>query len=133
VAGEPVEFARRLCRANLIYGSRVIIGSATFNLAESAVDVRPMELIHRFTEGAPEEIYELLAMKNVLSAEELERRDLFWKAVVYFREAHWDEAVTLFYGARGNNGGDGPVDFYLRRIEQVRGGMPALGWRPGSF
>ena len=133
VAGEPVEFARRLCRANLIYGSRLLIGSTTFNLAETAVDVRPMELIHRFTEGAPEEIYELLAVKNVLSAEDLERRDLFWKAVVYFREAHWDEAVTLFCGARGHNGGDGPIDFYLRRIEQVRGGLPVLGWKAGNL
>ena len=133
VAGEPVEFARRLCRANLIYGSRLLIGSATFGLAEAAVDVRPMELIHRFTDGAPEEIYELLAVKNVLSAEELERRDLFWKAVVYFREAHWDEAVTLFCGARGHHGGDGPIDFYLRRIDQVRGGLPVLGWKAGNL
>ncbi len=128
VAGEPVEFARRLCRANLIYGSRILVGTTTFSQAEQAVEVRPMELIQRYDDGTPEEIYELIAAKHVLGAEELERRDLFWKAVVYYREQLWDEALTLFHGARGPNGSDGPVEFYIRRIEQLRGGMPALGW-----
>ena len=133
VAGEPVEFARRLCRANLIYGSRLLIGSTTFCLAETAVEVRPMELIQRFADGTPEEIYELLAPKHILSTEDLERRDLFWKAVVYYREQLWDEALTLFHGARGPNGSDGPVEFYIRRIEQLRSGMPALGWNAGGL
>ncbi len=128
VAGEPVEFARRLCRANLIYGSRILVGTGTFGLAETAIEVRPMELIQRFADGTPEEIYELLAPKNILGAEELERRDLFWKAVVYYREQLWDEALTLFHGARGPNGSDGPVEFYIRRIEQLRGGLPSLDW-----
>ena len=128
VAGEPVEFARRLCRANLIYGSRLLIGTTTFGSAETAVEVRPMELIQRHDDGTPEEIYELLAPKNILGPEDLERRDLFWKAVVYYREQLWDEALTLFHGARGPNGSDGPVEFYIRRIEQIRGGMPALDW-----
>jgi adenylate cyclase len=128
VAGEPVEFARRLCRANLIYGSRVLIGSGTFNLAEPAIEVRPMELIQRYDDGTPEEIYEVLAARNVLSEIELERRDLFWKAVVYYREQLWDEALTLFHGARGANASDGPVEFYIRRIEMLRSGVPALDW-----
>lgn len=128
VAGEPVEFARRLCRANLIYGSRILVGTSSFSQAEPAIEVRPMELIQRYDDGTPEEIYELIAAKHVLSPEDLERRDLFWKAVVYYREQLWDEALTLFHGARGPNGSDGPVEFYIRRIEQLRGGMPALGW-----
>lgn len=132
VAGEPVEFARRLCRANLIYGCRLLIGHATFHLAETAVEVRPMELVHRFTESAPEEIYELLAAKNILGSDELERRDLFWKAVVYYREQNWDAALTLFCGARAPNKSDGPVEFYLDRIHQVRSGLPALGWNIGN-
>jgi adenylate cyclase len=128
VAGEPVEFARRLCRANLIYGCRVLIGTSAFLLAESDIEVRPMELIQRYDDGSREEIYELLALRNVLSSEELELRDLFWTAVVYYREQLWDEALSLFHGARGSTGSDGPVEFYIRRIEQLRSGMPALDW-----
>ena len=59
VAGEPVEFARRLCSANVIYGSRTLIGAGTFLLAEDAVEVRPMELIQRYaSERSREEVYE---------------------------------------------------------------------------
>jgi adenylate cyclase/guanylate cyclase len=128
VAGEPVEFGRRLCRANLIYGSRILLGAGTFYFAEQAIEVRPMEMIQRFDDGSREEIYELLGMRDVLSFEELERRDLFWKGVVFYREQLWEEALDLFYSARAPKGSDGPVEFYIRRIEQLRGGMAALDW-----
>ena len=128
VAGEPVEFARRLCRANLIYGSRLLIGTGTFQLAEPAIEVRPMELIQRYEDGQREEIYELLALRNVLSDDDLERRDLFWKGVVYYREQLWEDALGLFHGARSPTGADGPVEFYIRRIEQLRSGTPAHDW-----
>ena len=128
VAGEPAEFARRLCRANLIYGSRMLLGSVAFGLAEPGIEVRPMEIIQRYEDGSREEIYELLAPRNTLSEEALDRRDLFWKGVVYYREQLWDEALALFHSARGLGGNDGPVEFYIRRIEQLRAGTPALDW-----
>ena len=128
VAGEPVEFGRRLCRANLIYGSRILLGAGTFYFAEPSIEVRPMEMIQRFDDGSREEIYELLGMRDVLSYEELERRDLFWTGVVYYRSQLWEEALDVFYSARAPKGADGPVEFYIRRIEQLRTGMAALDW-----
>jgi class 3 adenylate cyclase len=128
VAGEPVEFARRLCRANLIYGSRVLLGTNTFQAAETAIEVRPMELIQRYEDGSREEIYELLALSNVLSFEDLARRDMFWQGVIHYREQLWDEALGLFHSARSASGADGPVEFYIRRIEQLRIGTPSLDW-----
>jgi len=128
VAGEPVEFARRLCRANLIYGSRILLGTNSFQAAELHIEVRPMELIQRYDDGSREEIYELLALRDVLSFEDLERRDLFWQGVINYREQLWDEALGLFHSARSASGADGPVEFYIRRIEQLRNGTPALDW-----
>ena len=128
VAGEPAEFARRLCRANLIYGTRVLLGSQSSVLAEDSIEVRPMELIQRADDGSREEIYELLAPRHALSEEALERRDTFWRAVIRYREQTWDEALALFHSARSPGGADGPVEFYIRRIEQLRAGLPALDW-----
>lgn len=128
VAGEPVEFARRLCRANLIYGSRILLGTNAFQSAEMSIEVRPMELIQRYDDGSREEIYELLALRDVLSFEDLERRDLFWQGVICYREQLWDEALGLFHSARSSSGADGPVEFYIRRIEQLRIGTPTLDW-----
>jgi adenylate cyclase len=133
VAGEAVEFGRRLCSANMIYGSRILIGSRVFELAVDSIEVRPIEMLHIREDRSPEEVYELLALKNVLSEDALQRRDLFWKGIVFFREQRWDEALEHFHASLSQNGFDGPVEFYIRRTEQVRDGMPMLEWSPTSF
>lgn len=134
VAGEPVEFARRLCAGNLIYGSRVLLGSHTLELASNAIEVRPMELVRMRDERTREEIYELLAMKDVLSDDELQRRDLFWKGIIYYRSQHWDAALEHFRAAISANGAlDGPLEFYIRRVEQLRAGLPQLEWQKTGF
>lgn len=128
VAGETVEFSRRLCSANLIYGSLILIGPDTYALATNAIEVRPIELIRGKTPNSREEIYELLAMKNVLSAEDLKKRDLFWKAIVYYREAQWDYALEYFQSSLTMTPADAPVEFYIRRIEHLRTGTPLVEW-----
>lgn len=133
VAGEPVEFARRLCAANMIYGSRILIGSHAFAEAGGAVEVRPMELVRTRDERVREEVYELLALKDVLSADELRRRDLFWKGIIYYREQLWEEALGHFRAALPANGFDTPLEFYIRRVEQLRAGLPQLEWQQTRF
>ncbi len=133
VAGEPVEFARRLCSANVIYGSRILIGSCTLEFASEQIEVRPMELVRTRDERSREEVYELLAPKDVLSEEDLQRRDLFWKGVVYYREQLWDEALQHFRAAMSTNGSDPPIEFYIRRIERMRSGAALLEWQSARF
>ncbi len=129
VAGESVNFARRLCAANTIYGTHILVGAGAFVLAEEGIEVRPMEFIQRDTESPErEEVYELLARHGTLSAPERERRDLFWKGIVYFREQRWDDALTVFRQAAQLCGADAPCEFYIHRIEQVRAGRPAPGF-----
>jgi class 3 adenylate cyclase len=127
VAGEAVEWARKLCSANIIYGSRLLIGSYTFQLTETSMEVRPMDFVHRHpNDHGHEEIYELLARKQTLSDEDLLRRELFWKGILYFREAKWDQAIEQLRLAAAGDSSDGPIEFYLRRIDQLRNGVPLL-------
>ena len=129
VSGEPVEFGRRLCAANSIYGTRMLVGSRAFALAEEAIEVRPMELIQRYPDGTSrEEVYELITHKDQLSEPQRARRDLFWKGVVYFRENLLDRALVTFMETQDQYGTDGAVEFYIRRIEQMQQGLPVLGW-----
>ena len=129
VSGEPVEFGRRLCAANSIYGTRMLVGSRAFALAEEAIEVRPMELIQRYPDGTSrEEVYELITHKDQLSEPQRARRDLFWKGVVYFRENLLDRALVTFMETQDKYGTDGAVEFYIRRIEQMQQGLPVLGW-----
>lgn len=129
VAGEALEFCRRLCLANIFYGSRMLLGPKAFQLASGAVEVRPLELIRPRGQQAPEEIYELLAPKNTLTPQECERRDLFWKGVILFRERCWDEAAAHFEAAlHDSNCEDATVRFYLDRVANARVGAQALDW-----
>lgn len=128
VAGEPVDFARRLCAANTIYGSRILAGSHTLELGAQAVEVRPMELVRTRDERSREEVYELLGMRNSLADDTLNRRDLFWKGIIYYREQLWDDALDHFRAALPSDGIDAPLEFYIRRTQQLRDGLPALEW-----
>lgn len=128
VAGETVEFARRLCSANLIYGSVILVGPETYALAAGSIEVRPIELIRGRTANSREEIYELMAMKDVLSAEDLKKRDLFWKGIVYYREQQWEDALEFFQSSLTMTPADAPVEFYIRRIEHLRTGTPLVEW-----
>ena len=129
VAGEPVDWARRLCGANLFYGSRILVGSYAYQLAEEDVEVRPMEMVqHHPEDRAREEIYELLARKQSLSDELLARRDAFWRAVILCRKEEWDEALAHLEALQSQELRDGPLDFYIRKVTQMRDGAPSLEW-----
>jgi class 3 adenylate cyclase len=131
VSGDQVEFARRLCAANTVYGTRILIGSHTYALAHDAIEVRPIELLRGADERSREEVYELLAVKNGLSEEEQQRRELFWKGIVYYREQQWDHALQHLYASLSFNGSDGPVELYIRRIDSIRSG--SLDWETARF
>ncbi len=129
VAGEPVEFARRLCSANLIYGSRILVGANTFNEAEDRIEVRPMEMIQRGSDSSQrEEVYELLGRTGTLPEPERMRREVFWKGLIAYRGKRWDEALAHFQKAAEVAGPDGPSEFYIRRIGQIRAGGPLPDW-----
>ncbi len=133
VAGEPLDFCRRLCMANRFYGSRILLGPRAFTLASEAVEVRPIELIRSRGQEGPQEIYELLAPKNRLTPEDAERRDLFWKGVILFRARQWEEAAGHFQAVLNGAGGeDAPARFYLERIAHARESRRSTGIPPSS-
>ncbi len=129
VAGEEVGFTRRLCAANLIYGSHVLIGARTFELAEATIEARPLELLRRRLGENWLEVYELLGEPHELSPEDLARRDLFWTGVIFYREKRLTDALDKFTQARtAAKGDDGPLDFYINRIKQLQYSKGTVDW-----
>ena len=123
VAGEETAFTRRLCAANLVYGTTILIGARTFEMAEAAIEARPLELLRRRQGDAFLEVYELLGGPQDLSPEELSRRDLFWTGVIFFREKRLADAMEKFSQARPlDDKPDGPLNFYINRISQLQNG-----------
>lgn len=118
--GEPVELARRFCVANRFYGSRVLIGPRTFELASKGIVARPIDFLSGVDARERHEIYEPLKLAAEASADEIARRDFFWNGVVLYREKRWAEAYSQFQKARGpNEREDAPLQLYVRRLEPL--------------
>jgi adenylate cyclase len=119
-SGEPVELGRRFCVANRFYGSHILIGPRTFELASKAIVARPIDFLSGANKQERHEIYEPLWLVTEAKPEHLARRDSFWNGVVLYREKRWAEAYTEFQKARGPDGeADAPLQLYLRRLEPL--------------
>jgi class 3 adenylate cyclase len=119
-SGEPIELARRFCAANNFYGSNILIGTSTFDLASQAIVARPIDFVKGTDGQERHEIYEPLRLAAEAKAEHITRRDSFWAGVVLYREKRWAEAYTEFQKARGSDEqNDPPLQFYLRRLEPL--------------
>jgi len=120
VLGEPIELARRFCVANRFYGSRILIGPRTFELANNSIVARPIDFLSGVNAQERHEIYEPLAFTADAPSELVARRDSFWNGVVLYREQRWAEAYSEFQKARGpNHEEDAPLNLYLRRLEPL--------------
>lgn len=120
VAGMPVDFARRLCAACSHYGTRILVGPTAHGPAAESLEVRPIEVLKVGSNRRRVEIHEILSPKHGLSPEREKSRDYFWTGVLYFRDKKWDKAVDEFIKARIPGIPDPTLDYYLRRIEQLR-------------
>jgi len=119
-SGEPVELARRFCLANRFYGSHILIGPRTFDLASKAIVARPIDFLSGVNTQERHEIYEPLWLASEAKPEHFARRDSFWNGVVLYREKRWAEAYTEFQKARGpDTEDDAPLQWYLRRLEAL--------------
>jgi class 3 adenylate cyclase len=118
--GEPVELARRFCIANRFYGSKVLLGPRTFELASKILVARPIDFLSGVDVRERHEIYEPVVLALEASRDEISRRDAFWNGVVLYREKRWAEAYSQFQKARGPEGHeDRPLQLYLRRLEPL--------------
>jgi class 3 adenylate cyclase len=119
-SGEPIELARRFCVANRFYGSRILIGPHTFDLASKMIVARPIDFLSGVNSQERHEIYEPLWLAAEAKPEHLARRDCFWNGVVLYREKRWAEAYSEFQKARGpDSEEDAPLQLYLRRLEPL--------------
>ncbi|MBA3543617.1 MAG: adenylate/guanylate cyclase domain-containing protein [Chthoniobacterales bacterium] len=122
VAGEPLEVARRVARANRTYGSQILLGPRTFSAAREEIVARPIDFLRGSEAHDRLEVYELLGLAEKATPEEIARRDRFWTAIVYFRERRWQDSLAEFNRAKGEQAEqDQPLQWYLRRLEPLCG------------
>lgn len=115
--GAETDYSRRLAHANARYGSDLLIGPATYRLVHTDFEVRPMEMFFDPESNLMTEIYQLLAPSGTFTDAEREKRDLFWKGVIFLREERYEEALDHLSRARSSGFDDGPLDFFLSRAQ----------------
>jgi adenylate cyclase len=119
VAGESAEWGGRLASANLLYGSRILIGASSHLLAGDGFETRPIDLLQReMPPEPPEAVFELLATKGALAMDARERLNLYCEGVMLFRERRWKEAATALRAARPKRSNDDAIDLLLHRISE---------------
>jgi class 3 adenylate cyclase len=123
VSGPTVEFASYLSATCHHYGCRILVGPATYGMAEGTMEFRPIDLLQRKGLRRRVELYEALAPKESLSMERERSRNLFSRGVILFREQEWDKAVEAFTAAQIAGIRDQALDLYLERIDRARRGL----------
>jgi class 3 adenylate cyclase len=119
VAGESAEWGGRLASANLLYGSRILIGASSHLLAGDAFEARPIDLLQReMPPEPPEAVFELLAASGALSMDARDRLNLYCEGVMLFRERRWKEAATALRAAQPKRSNDDAIDLLLHRISE---------------
>jgi adenylate cyclase len=115
--GGGEDFAGRLAFANRRFGSDLLVGPETYRLVRDRFEVRPMEMIYDPAACRLHEIFQLLAVTGQFSPEERERRDHFWRGVVFLRENRGEEALEAFSRARVPGGEDGPLSYFVAKAQ----------------
>jgi class 3 adenylate cyclase len=119
VAGESAEWGGRLASANLLYGSRILIGASSHLLAGDGFETRPIDLLQReMPPEPPEAVFELLAASGALSMDARERLNLYCEGVMLFRERRWKEAAAALHAAKPKRSNDDAIDLLLHRISE---------------
>ncbi len=120
--GAPVDFSRRLARANRRYGSDLMIGPQTLRLVRDFAEVRPMEMFYDPESGRMIEIYQIIALREKFDEESRLLRDHFWKGMIKYREGNYREALDNFSRSRLPGRLDRPLNFFIQKTQEKMAG-----------
>ncbi|RYX82893.1 adenylate/guanylate cyclase domain-containing protein [bacterium] len=132
VLGDTVNLASRLESLNKAYGTRILIGETTRQLAGSAIEVREIDLLAVVGKSRPVHVYELLGMTGTLPPEKLSSYHAYEHALHAYHDRRWDEAEAYLMRVLRELGPDKPSEVLLDRIEHHRHNPPPPDWDGSS-
>jgi class 3 adenylate cyclase len=128
VMGDTVNLASRLEGANKEYGGRILVSEATAAGAAETVEAREIDRVVTLGQIHPEAVFEIMAQKGDLTAEQAELRARFSEGLAAYRAQRWDEARRAFEAALQASPNDGPSLTFIKRIEKLVAAPPGDGW-----
>ncbi|MFV1959813.1 MAG: adenylate/guanylate cyclase domain-containing protein, partial [Planctomycetota bacterium] len=126
--GDAVNVASRLEGANKAFGSRILIGSRTFEECRAQIVARPIARIVLVGRSEPEPVFELLALKEGASSDLLAHVAAFEAALEAARRGDLEAARRALDEAEGLRPGDGPTAWLRGLVERLAQGEEPSPW-----
>ncbi|WP_141617854.1 CHASE2 domain-containing protein [Myxococcus sp. AB036A] len=116
--GDGMNLAARLEGANKAYGSVIMIGPRTYELAREHIEVRELDRVRVAGKTEAVTVYELLALKGGLDARKRETVERYHAALALYRAARFEEAAAVLNARRAEDPEDGPTQALLERCQR---------------
>lgn len=113
--GDGMNLAARLEGANKAYGSVIMMGPRTYELAKAHVEARELDRVRVAGKTEAVTVYELLALKGGLDARKRATVERYHAALALYRQARFAEAVAALEALGAEDPEDGPTQALLER------------------
>ncbi|HLL55914.1 MAG TPA: adenylate/guanylate cyclase domain-containing protein, partial [Myxococcaceae bacterium] len=117
--GDGMNLAARLEGANKNFGSGIMIGPLTYELAKDAIEARELDWVRVAGKTEPVAVYELLAMKGGISPTKRRVVELYHQALGLYRAGDFEEAEKAFARALEVDPEDGPAQAMRARCKKL--------------
>ncbi|WPB82350.1 adenylate/guanylate cyclase domain-containing protein [Archangium violaceum] len=118
--GDGMNLASRLEGANKSYGSLIMIGPRTYELARDHIEVRELDRVRVAGKAEAVTVYELLALKGELPAEKRWTVKRYHEALELYRQQHFAEAAGILAAQLSEDPEDGPTAVLLERCRKYQ-------------
>ncbi|MGF1677880.1 MAG: CHASE2 domain-containing protein [Candidatus Methylacidiphilales bacterium] len=128
VVGDAVNLASRLEAANKEFGTTILLGMRTEELARDWIVTRPVELLRVKGKQQPVQTYELLALKSTAREQDLELSECFVRGYQSYQQRRFDQALLDFEKAASIRADDFLSKLYVERCRELIQSPPADDW-----
>jgi adenylate cyclase len=128
VMGDHVNLASRLEGANKFYDTAILIGHRTYELAQSDIEAREVDLLRVKGKLEPVVVYELLARKGQLDPVKQQVVQGYLEGLRAYKARDFVLARRHFEATLKLDASDGPSRVYLRRSEEFLAAPPSVDW-----
>lgn len=126
--GDGMNLASRLEGANKAYGSLIMLGPRTYELARDFIEVRELDQVRVAGKKEAVRVFELLSLRGQLSAEKRETVDRYHEALALYRQRRFADAAIVLDTRLAKDPQDGPTAALLKRCQEYVETPPPAGW-----
>ncbi|HEX5550997.1 MAG TPA: adenylate/guanylate cyclase domain-containing protein [Nitrospira sp.] len=128
VMGDAVNLASRLEGANKYYDTLILLGPRTYELAAQDIEAREVDRMRVKGKKEPVVVFELLARKGCLSAEQHRVIKTYVEGLEAYKHRNFKTAAAQFEAALVLDPSDGPSRVYLERAKEYLVAPPPANW-----